>query len=586
MNQEQNNLNPNNFNTQGNNGIPNNQPLNNQSFNQGMGFNQQPINPQPQPTPSYQQPINQMNMQQPTSQPMNTFESVNASNQSFNSKPPKKMNLGLIIGIVVAVAVVGVGIVFGSKLLSNGNGGTSSSVNQNLDGKVKLVKNYNQISTYIDTGDLNQIHFDAENKVIDIKGNVIVNAEFTKRKYLGGDYYAVINGNNIVITKNTDEIFKFVNNGNIAYDNNTLYYTTIVNNEKFIVAYDLSNKKELWKTRGENPFILENGNIAVKGYSNTYDNRYDSYGIIDKNGNVIAFADKNTAVYPTATTYYFKLVNKKLEIYNGTTKVNEFSLETKDKVFYEFVSPLSNGMFVIKEYDSNTFKNIYKVYDKDLKLVVELDDCNGFEGSVLGYSDLITVASTYNDAEKSIISGAIKSETGNLDVIIYANGTIEKLYFARLEDGMLSTLSAKNFRPKHYIVGIEVSNGTNGIKVINLNNGKSKKTTDGSWTANGIADSPNGKYAIINYDTTYNDSKKKIVLDENLESLYETENQLKVVNDKFVIEYSLKSKSEIYLVNVFTKEKTKLDTTGDYYDNNSVGLITSNNGTYNLYSLN
>jgi hypothetical protein len=583
MNQEQNNLNPNNFNTQGNNGIPNNQPLNNQSFNQGMGFNQQPINPQPQPTPSYQQPI----MQEPTPQPMNnTFESGNANSQNFNSKPPKKMNLGLIIGIVVAVAVVGVGIAFGSKLLSNGNGGTSSSVNQNLDGKVKLVKNYNQISTYIDTGDLNQIHFDAENKVIDIKGNVIVNAEFTKRKYLGDDYYAVINGNNIVITKNTDEIFKFVNNGNIAYDNNTLYYTTIVNNEKFIVAYDLSNKKELWKTRGENPFILENGNIAVKGYSNTYDNRYDSYGIIDKNGNVIAFADKNTAVYPTATTYYFKLVNKKLEIYNGTTKVNEFSLETKDKVFYEFVSPLSNGMFVIKEYDSNTFKNIYKVYDRDLKLVVELDDCNGFEGSVLGYSDLITVASTYNDAEKSIISGAIKSETGNLDVIIYANGTIEKLYFARLEDGMLSTLSAKNFRTKHYMVGIEVSNGTNGIKVINLDNGKSKKTTDGSWTANGIADSPNGKYAIINYDTTYNDSKKKIVLDENLESLYETENQLKVVNDKFVIEYSLKSKSEIYLVNVFTKEKTKLDTTGDYYDNNSVGLITSNNGTYNLYSLN
>ena len=49
MNQEQNNLNPNNFNTQGNNGIPN--------------------------------------------------------NQNFNSKPPKKMNLLLIIGIIAAVAV-------------------------------------------------------------------------------------------------------------------------------------------------------------------------------------------------------------------------------------------------------------------------------------------------------------------------------------------------------------------------------------------------------------------------------------------------------------------------------------------------
>ena len=100
MNQEQNNLNPNNFNTQGNNGIPNNQPLN----NQGMEFNQQPINHKPQPTISFQQQI----MQEPAPQPANTFERGNTNNQNFNSKTPKKMNLGLIIGIVVAVVVIGV----------------------------------------------------------------------------------------------------------------------------------------------------------------------------------------------------------------------------------------------------------------------------------------------------------------------------------------------------------------------------------------------------------------------------------------------------------------------------------------------
>ncbi|HHX68019.1 MAG TPA: hypothetical protein GX708_08230 [Gallicola sp.] len=115
MNQDLNNLNQDNFNTQGNNEIPNNQPLNNQNLNQGMGANSQSINPQPQLTPSFQQPI----MQEPTSQPMNTFESGNTNNQNLNSKPPKKFNLGLIIGIAVAVAVVVVGIVFGSKLLSN-----------------------------------------------------------------------------------------------------------------------------------------------------------------------------------------------------------------------------------------------------------------------------------------------------------------------------------------------------------------------------------------------------------------------------------------------------------------------------------
>lgn len=112
MNQEQNNLNPNNFNIQGNNGMPNNQPLNNQSFNQ------QPINPQSQPTPSFQQSI----MQEPTSQPINnSYERGNASNQSFNSKPPKKMNLGLVIGIVATIVIAVVGIVLGSKFLNGEN---------------------------------------------------------------------------------------------------------------------------------------------------------------------------------------------------------------------------------------------------------------------------------------------------------------------------------------------------------------------------------------------------------------------------------------------------------------------------------
>lgn len=496
------------------------------------------------------------------------------------------MNLGLIIGIVAVVAIVGVAIIFGSKLFLNDKGGTSSSINQNLNGKVKLVKNYTEISTYIDVGDLNKIHFNTGNKVIDIKGNELVNAEYTERKYLGDDYYAVIKENNIVISKDNSEIFRFVTNGDITYNNNTLYYTTIVNNEKFIVAYDLKNKKELWKNRGENPFILENGNIVVKGY--------DSYGIIDKNGNEIAFGDKNTKVYPTDTNYYFKEINSNLEIYDGKTKINEFSLETKDKVYYEFVSPLSNGMFVISEFSSNTWQTVYKVYDKDLKLITELDDCDSFEGSVLGFSHVLHYNHPLNSATASIISQGIKNETSGetFDVVIFSNGKIEKISYLSAYnfqlDYRLGYLGNDDYNKKHYVIGMDFSEGKEQakIKLINLSLQTVKINSSGDWNATGIAESPNGKYVVINYNTTYNDSKMKIVLDETFEILYETENQLKIVNDKFVIEYSLKSRDEIYLVNVFTKEKTKLDTTGDYYDNNSVGLITSNNGTYNLYSLN
>lgn len=128
MNQEQNNLNQNSFNTQGNDGIPNNQTLNNQNINnnayqnqgvqQNTNVSQQTFTSQPQPTP----------------QPTNTFESGNANNLSFNSKPPRKMNLGLMIGIVAAVIIIGFGIFFGSKLLSKGNN-SNSALNNDVETK-------------------------------------------------------------------------------------------------------------------------------------------------------------------------------------------------------------------------------------------------------------------------------------------------------------------------------------------------------------------------------------------------------------------------------------------------------------------
>lgn len=125
MNQEQNNLNLNNFNTQDNNGIPNNQSLNNQIFNQGIDINQQPI------------------MQEPTPQPMNTFESGNTNNLNLNSKPPKKINFVFIIGIVVALVVVLL-IIFGKNIINkNDNRVNDSSTNeQYLDISRNLKSEY------------------------------------------------------------------------------------------------------------------------------------------------------------------------------------------------------------------------------------------------------------------------------------------------------------------------------------------------------------------------------------------------------------------------------------------------------------
>lgn len=163
MNQDNNNLNSNNFNTQANNGVPNNQPLNNQNMN----INQQSINPQPQATQSFGQPVNPMNIEQPVQQPMNNFESGNVNNQNFDSKPPKKMNLGFIIGIVVAVVIAMVGVVLGIKLLSS----DKDNSNNEKQGKEKIYDNrstnfdINHFSFYIDSDEKNIFTFKSSDKV-------------------------------------------------------------------------------------------------------------------------------------------------------------------------------------------------------------------------------------------------------------------------------------------------------------------------------------------------------------------------------------------------------------------------------------
>ena len=199
MNQEQNNFNPNNFNTQGNNGIPNSQPLNNQSLNntfnqniaQNSNISSSTFSQQASPISSYEQPI----MQQPTPQPINTFENSNTNNQNFNSKPPKKMNTGLIIGIAIVITIVIVVTVLVSKSfnkdnkaynLANENSNVIIVNNKdnknalfNADGK-QLTEFYDKITEF--HNDIAIVKNNNEYAVINSKGKFIIN--FKEYKYI------------------------------------------------------------------------------------------------------------------------------------------------------------------------------------------------------------------------------------------------------------------------------------------------------------------------------------------------------------------------------------------------------------------
>ena len=245
MNQEQNNLNTNNFNIQGSNGISNNQPLNNQSFNQGMGFNQQPIDSQLQPLPNYNQPI----IQNPTSQPMNNFESVNVSNQSFNNRPPKKMNLGLIIGIVVILLLVIFIIIIGNKFFINNNDVINETIKE-TDSKLDYypwVVNEFQIKYKLDeNGDFLMM---VDTGIYVSSNNEIVDYLVTDKKYMVAG--KIINGS-ITIGDKVELI-------GYPYDTNEKIVTKIVKEIKIVSK---SRFEDVYHTENK---VLENTTIAKSG---------------------------------------------------------------------------------------------------------------------------------------------------------------------------------------------------------------------------------------------------------------------------------------------------------------------------------
>lgn len=328
MNQESNNLNQNNFNTQGNNGIPNNQPLNNvnsninsnpnqnQNLQQSTNTNQTQFNSQPQMTPNYQQPINQTNTQEHIPQPINAFESENVNNQSFNSKPPKKKSLGLIIGIVSIFAVA---IISGIFLLnnSNNNPANNNSINNNKN-SINIGSRKIPIST-------------DENKVNGY-GLFKLNNEYI---YKGGDYYT-----NTDSSGNTSKEFEqgYLNNF-VKFNNN--YWRIIKINENGTI-------KLVWAGTNDGEKISNVLNLEIKYVENkTDDFSYEnSYLRNYLNNNVL----NNTSIIPSNYKDYLIPSNWDISTYNIFAEI----VKEEKSTFTDYIGVLS-----VKEYEDASY--CYKI---------------------------------------------------------------------------------------------------------------------------------------------------------------------------------------------------------------------------------
>ncbi len=384
MNQEPNNLNPNNFNTQGNNGIPNNQPLNNQSFNQGMGVNQQPINPQPQPTTSYQQPINQLNMQQPTPQPMNTFNNGNTNNQNFNSKPPKKMNLGLIIGIVSAAVVILIsGIIFVPKLF-NKNNNFGSSQNNSIYGENELgtegffVFEFSKIkeeywnktneNSIINQTNKEVLNNNIDSDIGDIWGPLAIKTTgFTENIQIGSNYYTLNLKNNDFLFVNSipllnDDVNKassIINAFVLGKDLKTYNISISIENKKIDTQMELNK----WITN-----ITDTNDIySITAYYKIDDTYYLKVDIPDYFSD--EFLEKNTSQkrenYPYTKKDVDNLMDKVLSLISltkgqGKLDTSYFTVNKENYKFKNGITMNFNSMKIVS-WDSGNKDSLYSM---------------------------------------------------------------------------------------------------------------------------------------------------------------------------------------------------------------------------------
>lgn len=624
MNQD-NNFNQNDFNYQGNNGISNNQPLNNQSFNQGMEVNQQPINPHPQSVSNFQQSINQMNMQQPTTQFMdNIFENVDNNNQSFNNKPPKKMNLGLIIGGIVTVIVIVTGLIIVPTLFNSNSSklNNESNVIDNIkNGTVELtmtssntIKRYDEGIIYYENYD----YFETKNSenqfvVVDSNGKQVLpitekklNGEY---KYLGDGYFIYNTKNEegqtvAVLVKNGKLIVSFdsyssVSISRCAYKNGIIYIG--ISSENSTIAYDIKNKKELWKVNGTfvDGYVLDDEFIRVQTENNPSGDNSSFLidpipnTIVDYNGNkIISGGDikpvetlgrekYDTQIYTSKSNAYLEIKNNEyIKVYDLNNKLKStINIKETDTKEYYFRKMLYSGVFIVEECQKSPYDCKEILYNEDGKELIKVDSITveSYVSHVLDeylFPKDMDLISTTNRENEELISSCILIKNGEL-LAKYKNCKHAKHNYG-LEHNYLFYYVSDNENSLTY--------GGDTYKIVNLDTMKEINAPIEYTSKTDISNqSPMGAYVILTTGNEY------YVYDNEMNKKYESQYWVRPVNEKYVISTNKYEREEndaieTNLINIETGKVTKLVVKGEYYDNNAKGLVTYDGTNYYLYS--
>ena len=308
----------------------------------------------------------------------NTVVNGSGNNQSFNSKPPKKMNWGLIIGIITSFIVIVVGIlIFTSS--SNNNKKVIKNLNVDLE-KFEFTCENNPECNNLNNHIIAIYPYKGKTNIADDTLNAIIIIDDSGKVYFSDQGFKNITqlDGKIDITSITEVIDSDINSSNLIFGADNKYYQITYDGkiEKITNEWDLQKIISLNKSFISG--INKSGKYIVYINCNKYKNNLgadkcptdntwvkltpETNSVVDwelKNANQQVYLTKDNKIYsPTL----FNFLTFKFE-----------SLTFRSQVVNDI--EISNDSLVAENVDNMWFWN-EDVYGWDSHLIVQMNDNN------------------------------------------------------------------------------------------------------------------------------------------------------------------------------------------------------------------
>lgn len=500
--------------------------------------------------------------------------------ESLEEKSGKKRVIILIVlALIITIAVGIIGVFLYTKKDTTNN--IQQSVNTISKGQIELVYTTEGKEDKIFTQ--NSFEVTKRNNYFSLWENgkeYTINYKGVKIggdhniSYIGDDYFDDSTKNKII--KENEEVIDYSQMDGFrikGYKDEILYYTTMIKKDAHyeykIHAYNLKEKKRIWELDVDSSisnFKIGEKYIGFDKYKHQKQSSFEKQKkeyftvIVDFDGKIIVEETEDFDIIATSSDYYIKTKeNEYIEVYDyKNNKISEHSLKENNAKVRDV---LENGMYILMEpgisESSKKETEISNLYNINADIIQK--DC---------YIDQGTNTRANNAVIHYLKGYSLLAENG-IDVLekanIFSNGNSFRSYYLYNAINDYITMNTHEDENHEY-------------KLVNVK--KQKSMTMSFMPEEDFEQSPNANYVII-----YNPKKEpsySYVIDSDFNILIESDKFLTPVNDEYVLERV--SSTEIYLLNVLTGDKKKIDFKGEYKYNNATGMVTQDDEHYYLYA--